>query len=128
MRKRLIIIGLLLIFIISLVSILWRVYDLSSEYNYATAKIDIKNGDIKIINIGTPKISSKDKEIEMTAKRYGFKNIYIEKYTQQQTKKGIDNYNELIETYLAFRNGPGWKTSYKREVDSLYKVAAIQNN
>jgi hypothetical protein len=128
MRKRLLIIGLIFILIISIISILWHVYDLSSDYNYATAKIDIKNGNVKIINIGIPKISSKDKEIEMISTRYGFKNIYIEKYTPQQTEKGINNYNELIETYLTLRNGSNWKTSYKSEVDSLYKVAANQNN
>ena len=66
----------------------------------------------------------KDKEIEMVAARYGIKNIYIEKYTLQQTQEGIDNYNELTDAYLTLRNGPNWKSSYKREVDSLYEAAA----
>jgi hypothetical protein len=114
--------------IIAMISMLWRGYDLSSDYNYATAKIDIKNGNAKIIHMGIPKISSKDKEIEMVAARYGFKNIYIEKHTPQQTRKGINNYNELIGSYLVLRNGSDWETSYKREVDSLYKVSANQNN
>jgi hypothetical protein len=128
MRKRLLIIGLIFILLISTISILWHVYDLSSDYNYATAKLDIKNGNIKIINVGIPKVSSKDQEIEMVANRYGFKNTYIEKYTPHQTEQGIKNYNDLIETYLTLRNGPNWKTSYKREVDSLYKIAADPNN
>lgn len=128
MRKRLLIIGFIFILIISIISILWRVDDLSADYNYVTAKLDIKDGNVKIINIGIPKTSSKDKEIELVAGRYGFKNIYIEKYTPKQTEKGINNYNELIETYLALRNGSNWKSIYKKEVDSLYKVAANQNN
>jgi len=128
MRKKLLIIGLIIILIISIISILWHVDDFSSDYNYATAKIDITNGNVRIINIGIPKTSSKDKEIEMVSTRYGFKNIYIEKYTPQQTEKGINNYNELIETYLTLRNGSNWKINYNREVDSLYKVAANQNN
>lgn len=119
---------MIFILLISIIAILWRVYDLSSDYNYAVAKIDIKNGNVKIITIGIPKKTSKDKEIEMIATRYGFTNIYIEKYTPQQTQRGIDNYNELAEAYLTLRNGSNWKSSYKREVDSLYKVAANQNN
>lgn len=128
MGKKLLIIGIIFILLISIIAILWRVYDLSSDYNYAVAKIDIKNGNVKIISIGIPKKTSKDKEIEMIATRYGFTNIYIEKYTPQQTQRGIDNYNELAEAYLTLRNGSNWKSSYKREVDSLYKVAANQNN
>lgn len=128
MGKKLLIIGMIFILLISIIAILWRVYDLSSDYNYAVAKIDIKNGNVKIITIGIPKKTSKDKEIEMIATRYGFTNIYIEKYTPQQTQRGIDNYNELAEAYLTLRNGSNWKSSYKREVDSLYKVAANQNN
>lgn len=128
MRKKILIISLIFILLISFISILWRANDLSSDYNYGTAKIDITNGNVKVINIGVPKISSKDKEIEMVATRYGFKNIYIEKYTAQQTESGIRNYNELIATYLKLRNGPNWKTSYEREVDSLYKVAVSRDN
>ncbi len=128
MRKRLLIGGVIILLLSSIIFIVWHIYDLSSDYNYATAKLDIKNRNVKIINIGSPKISSKDKEIEMAAARYGFENIYIEKYTPQQTENGINNYNELIETYLTIRNGSNWKTSYKREVDSIYKAGASQGN
>ena len=60
----------------------------------------------------------------MVAARYGFTNVYIEKYTPQQTEKGINDYNDLIETYLTLRNGSNWKASYKTEVDSIYKAGA----
>jgi hypothetical protein len=121
MRKRLIIIGIIVISLVAIVYTVWQVYDLSSDYNYATAKIDIKNGQVKIINIGKPKVSSRGKEIEMVASRYGFKNIYIEKYTPQQAEKGVKNYNELMEAYLVLPNGTNWKARYKKEVDALYK-------
>ena len=124
MRKRLIIGCIIAAMLISVVYVVWQVYDLSADYNYGTAKLDIKNGNVKLINIGSHKISSKDKEIELVAARYGFKNIYIENFTPQQTEKGINDYNKLIETYLEFRNGVDWKTNYKREVDSLNKAAA----
>jgi len=128
MRKKILIAVFLLILIIAAISMLWQTYEFSSTYNYATAKLDIKNGNARIIHLGVPKISSKDKEIEMVAARYGFTNIYIEKFTKNQTEKGIKNYNELIETYLKFRNGADWETGYKREVDSLYKEAFNQDN
>ena len=123
MRKKLLITGIILVLLIAITSTLWQYYDLSSDYNYATAKIDIKNGNIKIINVGVHRISSKDKEIEMVADRYGFKNIYIEKFTAKQTEKGIMNYNDLTGSYLTLRNGLNWKARYAKEVDSLYKSA-----
>lgn len=118
----------MLILIIAAISMLWQTYEFSSDYNYATAKLDIKNGNARIIHTGVRKISSKDKEVDMVAARYGFTNIYIEKFTKTQTEKGVKNYNELIEAYLILRNGPDWKTRYKKEVDSLYKVAFNQDH
>lgn len=123
MRKRLLIWGIILVLVTTAVFIFWRVFDLSSDYNYATAKLDIKNGNVKIIHVGAPQVSSKDKEIEQVAARYGFKNVYIEKYTEQQTKKGVRHYNDLAERYLTFRNGLNWKKRYQREIDSLHNLA-----
>ncbi|MEO7766478.1 MAG: hypothetical protein ABIS01_03590 [Ferruginibacter sp.] len=128
MPKKLLIGTIILILITSVVYIVRRTYDLSTDYNYVTAKLDIKNGSVKIINIGLPKVSSKDKEIELVAYSYGFKNIYIEKFTPQQTEKGIKNYNDLIENYLILRNGPKWQSNYQREIDSLYKIAETERN
>ena len=128
MQKRLLIVGIVTVLIISVGYIVWQTYDLSSEYNYATAKLDIKNGNVKIIHIGVPRISSKDTEIELVAGRYGFKNIYIEKLSSHQTENGIKNYNDLIDSYLILRNGSDWKINYKKEVDSLYKIADLLNS
>lgn len=119
MLKKILIACSILVLLISAISILWQAYDLSSDFNYASAKLDIKNGNAKVIHVGVHEVSPKEKEIEMIAARYGFKNIYVEKFTSKQTENGIKNYNELIDTYLTFRNGPGWKGRYKREVDSL---------
>lgn len=123
MRKKLFIIGTIVILLGLVVYIAWQMYDLSSDYNYASAKIDIKNGELKIIHVGTRRNTSKDKEIDSVAARYGFKNVYIEKYTPQQTEKGIKHYTRLIESYLVFRNGVNWRKDYQRQVDSLYKIA-----
>lgn len=126
MQKKLLIGGLITLLLTSVGYIVWQAYDLSSDYNYGTAKLDIKNGKVKIIHVGLPEISSKDEEIKQVAARYGFENIYIEKFTPQQTEKGVKNYNEMIEAYLLLRNGAGWKENYEREVDSLYKIAGSQ--
>jgi hypothetical protein len=123
MRKRLLIIGAIVLLLSTIVYIVWQMYDLSSDYNYAAAKLDIKNGDIKIIHVGARKITSKDKEIDSVAAHYGFKNVYIEKYTPDQTEKGVKHYNSLIENYLILRNGFNWKKDYQRQVDFLYKIA-----
>ena len=122
MPKRLLAGVVIFILIISIAYIVWQAYDLSADYNYATAKLDIKNGTVKVIHIGSHKVSSKEKEIEWAAARYGFKNTYIEKFTPQQTEKGIRNYNDLVADYLILRNGADWKINYQWEVDSLYKI------
>jgi hypothetical protein len=128
MKKKIIIAASILLLVIIAVSILWSVFDLSSDYNYATAKIDIRNGEVKLIHVGAHKNSSKDNEIELVASRFGFQNIYIEQFTKEQTEKGIKDYNKLIDTYLSLRNGFNWKDNYQREVDSLYKIAAIEDS
>jgi len=103
-------------------------YKGSPDYNYITAKLDIKNGNIRIINKGYRIPSVKDSEIDLAAAKYGFKNIFIGYDTTAQKIKGINNYNELMETYLAFRNGDDWRVSYQREVDSLYKMAVLSDS
>lgn len=123
MRKRLLTGSIAVLLVILIVYLIWHTYDLSTDYNYATAKFDIKNGNAKIIRTGAHKISSKEKDLELLAARYGFKNVYVEKFTAQQTEKGIKDYNELIETYLVLRNGSGWKENYQREADSLLSTA-----
>lgn len=98
------------------------------DFNYFTAKLDIKNGNARLINIGYRLHSSKDKEIDMIASKYGFKNDFIGYDTTKEKMKGIKNYNEAIETYLTLRNGPNWRIGYQKEIDSVYKMASTKNN
>ena len=128
MRKRLLIISAILILVISGVVIFWQNYKNSPDYNYLTAKLDIKNGNVRIVHIGYRTPSSKDKEIDMITAKYGFENIYIGYDTTKEKMNGIKNYNEMTETYLALRNGSTWRLSYQKEIDSFYKVAIIQGN
>ncbi|MEO6721906.1 MAG: hypothetical protein ABIN67_16175 [Ferruginibacter sp.] len=103
-------------------------YKNSPDYNYITAKLDIKNNNARIINIGLRKPSLKDNEIDMVAAKYGFKNIYIGNETKKQILTGIINYNSVIESYLELRNGSNWRKFYQLEVDSLYNAASLQKN
>ena len=128
MPKKLVIAGTLLIVLITAIIIMWQNYELSSDYNYFTAKLDIKNGRVQVVNVGSPVDSSKDKEIEMAAAKYGFKNIYIKLDTTIHKMKGINNYNEVVEAYLVLRNGNNWRATYQKEVDSLYRAASNKNN
>lgn len=123
MRKKLIIAGIIITLVVSAVYMLWQVYDLSADYNYASAKMDIASGHARLIHIGSPKVTSRDKEIELVAARYGFKNIYVEKFTKKLTEKGIRDYNDLVGRYLQLRNGTDWKARYQKEVDSLSRIA-----
>jgi len=128
MRKLILIIGSILIMVILVIIIIWQNYKNSPEYNFISAKLDIKNGNARIINMGPRKITLKDKEIDEVSDKYGFKNIFIGYDTTKQNISGINNYNEVMEAYLKVRNGINWRKYYQLEFDSIYKEASIQNN
>ena len=118
MRKFFLIIGSLLILISIAIFMLWQNYISSPEYNYFTAKLDIKNGNTRFINIGGSIDPSTEKEIQVIASKYGFQNVYLKKATSKEMK-GIKNYNETIGIYLNVRNGAGWRYNYQKEIDSI---------
>ena len=114
----------MLVLIITAIIIIWQNSKGSPDYNYLTAKLDIKNGNVRIVHIGYRVPTSKDKEIDLVAAKYGFKNIHIGYDTTKKLMNGIKNYNDIAEAYLKLRNGMNWRVAYQKEVDSLYKVAA----
>jgi hypothetical protein len=125
MRKRIVITGLIITLIVSGIAIFWQKYIDSPDYNYLTAKLDIKNGDVRIINIGYRITSSKDMEIDSITSRYGFKNVYIGYDTTKQKMEGIKDYNKMSEMYLTVRNGSDWRINYQKEIDSVYNSASL---
>lgn len=127
MRKVILIISSILIAVIFAILVVRQNYKGSPDYNYITAKLDIRNKNVRIINVGLRKPTSKDNEIDMVAAKYGFKNIYIGYDTTKKIISGINNYNDVMDAYLKIRNGVTWREDYQREADSLYKVASIQN-
>ncbi|MEP7236476.1 MAG: hypothetical protein ABI685_01370 [Ferruginibacter sp.] len=122
-KKILIISGSILILIFTAIFIVWQNYASSPEYNYVTAKLDIKNGNSRILNLVDSIIPVKEKEIQTIASKYGFKNVYLGKVTSNELN-GIKNYNETIEMYLNLRNGSDWRFKYQKEIDSLYRISS----
>lgn len=120
MRRKLFITGLILFLILvgGILLMVWQNYNQSKEYNFITAKLDIKDGNCRLVTIGSHKYSPKEKEMDSVSAKYGFKNVYLQTATPDETK-GIETYNETIEVFLAIRNGPGWRNRYQKEVDSL---------
>lgn len=123
MRRVLIIICVILAAVIFAILVVRQNYKNSPDYNYITAKLDIRNENVRIINVGLRKPSLKDKEIDSVEAEYGFRNIYIGYDTTKQIISGINNYNEVTEAFLKLRNGGDWRENYQRKVDSLYKAA-----
>ena len=120
MRKKKLIIGVLLLFIAAIIIVVWQSYASSPEYNFITAKLDIKNGNCRLIHTKDSLATSKKKAIEAIAAKYGFKNVYLEDVTPDEMN-GINDYNKAMEIYLKVRNGLNWKTEYEKQVDSLYQ-------
>ncbi len=123
MRKKIFfILGSILIVIFIAVIVLWQSYASSPQYNYVTAKLDIKNDNSRIVNVTDSINALIEKKIQVIASKYGFTNVYLQKISSGEMK-GIRQYNETIEMYLNFRNGPHWKYNYQKELDSLYRVS-----
>lgn len=128
MRKILLTASILLILAIIVIMVFRQNYKGSPDYNYIAAKLDIGNGNIRIINTGYRIPCSKDSLIDLATAKFGFKNIYIGYDTTADKIKGIKNYNELMETCLTVRNGNNWRRIYQKELDSLYKLAFVQDS
>lgn len=96
-------------------------YGLSEEYNYFTAKRDIKNGKVQLLETGlilpSPNVDwdKQQKAEKITANYFGYKLIYLGCIVTH----GIDIYNNVVEDYLDKVNGNNWRVNSKRMFDSL---------
>ena len=96
-------------------------YGLNEEYNYFTAKRDIKNGKVQILETGlllpTPNIDwDKQQEAKkITANYFGYNSIYL----GCTVTNGISIYNSVMEDYLDKRNGENWKIRQRQMLDSI---------
>jgi hypothetical protein len=97
-------------------------YGLRQEYNYFTAKRDVKKGNVQVLDAGLIIYFEHDTVLnERTRaaieKKYGFKSkevgcIYYE---------GIGFYNNVMEDYLVERNGPNWRSRFNKEISLAKK-------
>jgi len=96
-------------------------YGLNEEYNYFSAKRDIKNGKIQILETGLilpePNVDwDKKQEVEKRLERqFGYKSIYL----GCTLTHGIGIYNSVMEDYLENVNGKNWRTKHRQMLDTL---------
>ena len=100
-------------------------YGLDEEYNYFTAKQDIRNGKIQLLetgfilpdpnaNVDWNKKQDAERKIE---KQFGYKSINL----GCTVTNGIYIYNSVMEDYLKKVNGKNWRTKERQMYDSLMK-------
>ncbi len=96
-------------------------YGLNEEYNYFTAKHDIRNGKIQLLetglilpepNVDWDKKQDAKKKIE---KQFGYKS----KYLGCIVTNGTYIYNTVMEDYLEKVNGKNWRTKERQMLDSI---------
>lgn len=96
-------------------------YGLYEEYNYFTAKRDIKNGKIQILETGLilpePKVdwNKMQKFKKKLEKKFGYKLVYV----GCTVRHGIYIYNSVMERYLEKLNGKNWRIKERHMLDSL---------
>ena len=96
-------------------------YGLDEEYNYFTARRDIKNGKVQILETGLilpePNVNwEKKQDAEKIAEnQFGYKSVYL----GCTVTHGIDIYNSVMEDYLEKVNGKNWRTKERRTIDSI---------
>ena len=96
-------------------------YGLNEDYNYFSAKRDIKNGKIQILetglilpepNVDWVKKQETEKKLE---EQFGYKSVYLGCIVRH----GIGIYNSVMEDYLEKVNGENWRKKQQRMIDSL---------
>ena len=96
-------------------------YGLNEDYNYFSAKRDIKNGKIQILetglilpepNVDWVKKQETEKKLE---EQFGYKSVYLGCIVRH----GIGIYNSVMEDYLEKVNGKNWRTKERQMLDSI---------
>ncbi len=95
-------------------------YGWCEDYNYFTAKRDLKKGKVQLLIAG--QLISSDTERTWRAKDsirnvFGFSLINVGIYSN-----GLERYNEVMEDYLLERNGENWEERLNAKCDSIDHV------
>lgn len=95
-------------------------FGLFTPFNFFTAKQDIGNGKIQIVEIGELPLNFKQKQ--ELANSYGF-NFYL--YGCNITTgviNGIDFYNDKMIDQLESKYGNGWWSKFQTKLDSIDRM------
>ncbi|QCE40237.1 hypothetical protein [Psychroserpens sp. NJDZ02] len=120
MNQKKIIFSGIIVFLIAIG--LWY-YGFFNQFNYLTAKSDIKNNTPHKVLVGEAIISPI--EMNKVSQKYGFKNVGFGCLVSGSELNGIESYNSEIDKYLNKKNGPNWKFKYKKDIDSIIKLSKI---
>lgn len=103
-------------------------YGLNEEYNYFTAKQDIKSGKIQILETGLllpdPGVDWEKQQAaqKMAEQHFGYKSVYL----GCTVTYGIGMYNEVMENYLDKINGKDWRIKEQQMRDSIIKSDSLK--
>lgn len=97
-------------------------YGLKEEYNYFTAKRDLKKGNVQLLGAGLVIYNEHDTILNEKAraaieKKYGFRSRELGCFYYE----GIGFYNHVMEDYLIERNGPNWRSRFNKEISLAKK-------
>jgi len=98
-------------------------YGLNEDYNYFSAKQDIKKGKIQIFETGLPlpepniDWAKKQDVVISMGKYFGYTPVYL----GCEATHGIEIYNNLMEDYLENVNGKNWRVKERDKIDSIMR-------
>lgn len=98
-------------------------YGLDEEYNYFTAKRDVKTGKIQLLETGLilpyPGVDWARQQAaqKLAEKHFGYESVYL----GCTVTNGIAIYNKVMEEYLGNVNGRNWRAKERQMRDSIMK-------
>lgn len=98
-------------------------YGLTENYNYFSAKEDLKKGNVQILTAGQfVEIESEQttKAKDLFRYQFGFKLINVGIYSN-----GLKRYNEVMKDYLSKKNGKDWEERLRLKIDSVSSVNKV---
>ena len=101
-------------------------FGLFTPFNYFTARQDISNGNIKIIQLGELPFNYKQRR--SLANSYGF-NLYFNGCNiTTEIVNGTKYYNKEVISHLTAKLGKNWWSKFENQLDSIDKVNEADPN
>lgn len=99
-----------------LATLSWH-FGLFHRFNFLAAKIDLAEGDPKIVRTGPT--SPIETALASLNRKYGFRYYHASCTGTHGKFNGIKAYNAQVHKYLRKRNGENWKMEYLAEYNAL---------